>query len=84
MYEAEKDAERHIIEKLGQWITDSFARCELADIRKSTAIAIIMRALLYAFIIGLMRKGANKEDMLKVFSNNWDMMKDVQEKRGLK
>jgi hypothetical protein len=53
MYEAEKDAERHIIDKLGVWMTDSFARCELADIRTSTSVAIVMRALLFALIIGM-------------------------------
>ena len=82
MYEAEKDAERHILDRLGTWMTDSFNRCELADIRGTVATAIIMRALLYALIIGMMRKGANKADFLQVIGTNWDMMKDVKDKRG--
>jgi len=84
MYEAEKDAERHILDRLGIWLTDSFERCALADLRKSTSSAIIMRALMYCLIIGMIRKGASKADMMEVFSNNWDMMKDKKDEAGWK
>jgi hypothetical protein len=74
MYEMEKDIEKRIIDKLSLWLKDSFELCEMAEIRKSTSVAIVMRALMFSLLLGLVKKGSSKADMLEVMGNNWDIL----------
>lgn len=74
MSQIEYDIEKRILDKLSVWLTDSFALCEMANIRTSTATAIVMRALLWCLISGLMQKGSNKRDFLEVCGTNWDLV----------
>lgn len=74
MNKTEKDVEKRILEKLGNWLDDSFALCETANIRNSAATAIVMKALMWPLILAMIKKGARKDDLLKVVSNNWDIV----------
>ena len=70
----EYDIEKRILDKLSLWLNDSIALCEMADIRKSTAVAIVMRGLLWCLISGLIQKGSSKADFLEIAATNWDIV----------
>lgn len=70
----DNDVEKHIIDKLALWLIDSFALCGTAEMPKTKATAIVMRALMFALLAGLAKKGSNKRDVLEVVSTNWDIL----------
>jgi hypothetical protein len=77
------DIEKRIIDKLALWLTDSFALCEMAEMRKSTATAIIMRALMYCLLTGFAKKASDKADVMEVISTNWDLLINSRKEQGL-
>lgn len=74
MSELENDIEKRILDRLSVWLNDSFALCEMGNLRSSTSAAIVMRALLWALISGFIQKGAKKDDLLDVVDTNWDLV----------
>lgn len=70
----EYDIEKRILDRLSLWITDSIALCEMGNLSHSRTTTIVMRALLYALITGLIQKGANKSDFMEIVSTNYDMV----------
>ena len=75
------DIENRILDKLSLWLKDSFALCEMADMGSNLATAIVMRALLYALITGLIQKGSNKADFLEIVNTNWDIVAKLKHER---
>lgn len=75
------DVEAQVNADLSDWLTDSLALCEAEGLSNVDSTSVVMRALLYCLLSGLMRKGAKRDDILAVVSANWDVLSEARNKR---
>lgn len=79
----EEDVEAKIIKNLNSWLKDSLIICSEAHLTKFETTSVIMRALLWVLLSGLMEKGARLDDVLKVISANWNILHQDKAERKL-